>query len=384
MDTLKKLLNATKEAALPDVPGTFGKLSKLLLLTSVGIFTASPGWAVVVAPTSITVRVPSGTTNGQTPGIITYTGPGGASGPTAALNSTPAQTAATSFVDDAILNSITFGSTTISNLTPGLRNTRGAGALVTLDRNQISATYGDNDTASDNNPNPFVTSGSGTTAYADPSVAANTNARRPEVQDTAIQAAFSSLSLSQGIGSPGNGGTAGRNDYTFRLLFENGIVDNDLLTDQIPELIIFERGGSTSTQQSEYSVRAITGGSLAGATYAGPAVNVLRGVQTPSGIFIDTLDPAAVDQEPLNFAGLDLTELGLTTASQVLYGVEITSINGSGADIFGLALTAASPTQLRAQALPEPLTIIGSGVALGFGLLMKREHARKRQKTEQS
>ena len=374
MDTLKKLLNAAKEATLPDVPGTFRKLSKVLLLTSVGIFTASPGWAVTVAPTSITVRVPSGTTNGQTPGIINYTGSG--------LVSTPAQTAATSFVDDIILDSITFGSgataTTITSLTPGLRNSRGAGAFVTLNRNQISATYGDTDTASDNNPNPFVTSGSGTNAYADPSVAANTNARLPAVQDTAIQAAFSSLSLSQGIGSPGNGGTAGTNDYTFRLLFENGIVDNNLLADQIPELIIFERGGVN--QRSDYSIRAITGGSLTAPTYAGPAVEVLRGVQTPSGIFIDTIDPASVDQEPLNFGGFDLTELGITTASQVLYGVEITSINGSGADIFGLALTAANPTtQLRAQALPEPLTIIGSGVALGFGLLMKREHSRKRQ-----
>ena len=54
MDTLKKLIMTTKEATLPDAGAFVRKLSKVLLLTSVGtVFLASPGWAVVVAPTSI-------------------------------------------------------------------------------------------------------------------------------------------------------------------------------------------------------------------------------------------------------------------------------------------------------------------------------------------
>lgn len=35
----------------------------------------------------------------------------------------------------------------------------------------------------------------------------------------------------------------------------------------------------------------------------------------------------------------------------------------------------------RQAAVPEPLTILGSGMALGFGILMKREYSRKRQNT---
>ncbi len=167
MDTLKKLLMATEEAILPDVSGALCKLSQVLLLTSVGILTASPGWAVVLAPTNITVTIPSGTTNQQGAGTRIYTGPGGTSSPAAALNSNPPQTAATSFVDDILLSSITFAGTTINSSTgirSGLSNSRGAGALVVTPpggtsprRDLISATYGDTDTNSDGNNNPFVT-----------------------------------------------------------------------------------------------------------------------------------------------------------------------------------------------------------------------------------
>lgn len=215
MDTLKKLLNATKEATLPDVPGTFGKLSKLLLLTSVGILTASPGWAVVVAPTSIVVSVPAGSNNSQPAGNITYTGNGGASGATTSALSSNGQTVTNAFVDDILLSSITFAGTTISStsnpattrIRPGLSNTQGTGALVSSGRNFISATYGGTsvtsptppnttrDTGSDGNPNPYVTSsGNPNAVYVAPGPGAQTAA----AQDSAIQAAFSSLSLSQG------------------------------------------------------------------------------------------------------------------------------------------------------------------------------------------
>ena len=411
MDTLKKLLMATKAATLPDVPGAFRKLSQVMLLTSVSVLTASPGWAVVLAPTTITVTVPdrvAGTddsNNSQADGTsITYTGNGGASGAATSALSNSGQTISNPFVDDILLSSITFAGTTINStstpatngIRPGLSNSQGTGAFVSFGRDFISATYGGTsttattrDTSSDGNPNPYVTSSGNANAVY---VAPGPNAQTPANQDAAIQAAFSSLSLSQGINSPGNTAIPAQ-EYTFRLLFENGIVDNNLAAsptsatpDNVPELIIFERGISTSTpdNRSEYTVRAITGGTLTNPTYGGSAVQILRANQTPSGIFINTVDPALNDVEPINLAALDLNELGITTANQVLYGIEITSNNNTGADIFGLALTAANPTaQFKAQALPEPLTIIGSGVALGFGLLMKREHSRKRQ-NEQS
>lgn len=380
MDTSKKLTMATKAALLPNFPQAFvRKLSKVLLLTSVGtVLIGSPGWSVVVAPTSITVSVPA---NGTNPAAVrgttqTYSRTGTA---TVLTGSTAA------YVDDVLLQSITFnnviiGNTPTSRITPALARgaNQGPGAEVTAGRSRISATYGDDDTAADGNPNPFVTSGSGTTAYTNPPN------QTPAVQDTAIQAAYSSLSLSQGISSPGQGGTAG--DYTFKLLFENGIVDNSSAGDQVPELVIFERGtaasGTAAGTQSDYTVQAIIGGTFVNPTFAPTTVTVLRANQTPSGIIINTVDSGVAEQ--INVAGIDLTEFGITDPNQAVYGISFTSINNSGADIFGLAQTAADTSQLRAQAVPEPLTIIGSGMALGFGALMKRQYSRKRKQTEQT
>ncbi len=370
MDISKKLTMATKAPLLPNFSQAFvRKLSKVLLLTSVGtVLTASPGWAVTVAPTSITVSVPA---NGTNPAAVrgttqTYSRTGTA---TVLTGSTAA------YVDDVLLQSVTFDGVTLSTLRPSLSSSQGSGALVTTGRNLVSAAYGDTDSNTDGNDNPYVKSGSGTTAYS-----ATVN-QTPAVQDTAIQAAYSSLSLSEGISSPGQGGTAGAIDYTFRLLFQEGIVDGSSAADNVPELIIFERGVVGSTQ-SDYTVRAIIGGTLTNPTFAPTTVTVLRANQTPSGIVINTIDSTAAEQ--INVAGIDINEFGIANSNQAIYGIEFTSINGSGADIFGLALTAASPSQLRGQAVPEPLTIIGSGMALGFGALMKRQYSRKRKQTEQT
>lgn len=384
MDISKKLTMATKAPLLPNFSQAFvRKLSKVLLLTGVGtVLTASPGWAVAVAPTSITVSVPGTTantadesTNTQVDGsTFTYTGSGGTAGSGSALTST--QTGAgTAFVDDVILQSVTFAGTTLSTLRPSLSSSGGSGARVITGRNLVSAAYGDTDSNTDNNANPYVKSGSGATAYN-----ATIN-QDPAVQDTAIQAAYNSLSLSEGISSPGQGGTAGAIDYTFRLLFQEGIVDGSSAADNVPELIIFERGVVGSTQ-SDYTVRAIIGGTLTNPTFAPTTVTVLRANQTPSGIVINTIDSTAAEQ--INVAGIDINEFGIANSNQAIYGIEFTSINGSGADIFGIALTAESPSQLRGQAVPEPLTIIGSGMALGFGALMKRQYSRKRKQTEQT
>jgi hypothetical protein len=42
--------------------------------------------------------------------------------------------------------------------------------------------------------------------------------------------------------------------------------------------------------------------------------------------------------------------------------------------------TAALPITVT-KAVPEPLTILGSGVALGFGVLFKREYSKKQKKS---
>lgn len=370
---------ATKAALLPDFPQAFGrKLSKALLLTSVGtVLTASPGWAVVVAPTSITVAVP-GTAGGidesnntQADGsTFTYSRTG------TATSLTSTQTgASTAFVDDVLLRSITFAGVTFQrnstyNIVEAVR------VRVTSGRANINAEFGDQDLAnnggSDGNPNPFVSAGVATTGT---NLSGETNAIResqdPYIQDRALSAAFNSLSISQG--------TDGEAAHAYRLTFDQGIVDNNNATDNVPELIFFERGSN-----SAFSLRAITGGTFDAPTFAPTTVSVAgnTATETPSGVFIDTSETPTAQQ--LGVVGIDLNEFGLT-AGQAIYGFDLTTDN-TGADIYGNFATGTT-SQFRttpAALVPEPLTILGSGMALGFGVLMKREYSRKRKKTEQT
>ncbi len=172
--------------------------------------------------------------NSQVDGsVLTYTGPGGTSGSGVALTGTPtAQTAATAFVDDAIMQSVTFGGTTLSALRPALAAGQG-GAQVVGSSTLINPTYGDSDTNTDGNNTPFAKSGNPGLAYSGTTAPTQTAAQK----DAAIQAAYNSLSLTEGISSPGQGGTAGAVDYTFSLLFQEGIVDNNVAADSVPELV---------------------------------------------------------------------------------------------------------------------------------------------------
>lgn len=54
---------------------------------------------------------------------------------------------------------------------------------------------------------------------------------------------------------------------------------------------------------------------------------------------------------------------------------------GLGVDL--LADAKVNITKVSSTAVPEPLTIFGSGLALGFGVLMERQYSRKRKKTKQ-
>lgn len=56
--------------------------------------------------------------------------------------------------------------------------------------------------------------------------------------------------------------------------------------------------------------------------------------------------------------------------------------NSSGMDNAGsYTVKIFQESSLNTQPVPEPLTIVGSGLALGFGSLMKRHHSRKLKKT---
>lgn len=358
MDISKKLPIANR-AALVSMPQAFvSKLSKILLLTSIGtVLAASPGWAVALKPTQLSVSVPAGSNNPQADGsTLTYNIQG--SGSTAKLVGTT--TAATqTFVDDVLLSTITFGGVTLNS-----GNMRQASkARVVSGRTYINAEYGDQDTGSDGNPNPFVSAGDiAEGATLPPAIRESTD---PSIQDKAIREAFNSLSLSQGVDGEGT-------NYTYNLIFDSGIIDSSTAVDSTPELIFFERGANSS-----FSVKAIIGGTFETPVFATKTVNIAIADLLPSGVYIDTIEIST--KQELGVVGVDLNDFGLS-ANQVVYGVQLTSTVGSGADIYGQFLTAANPSQFRRQAVPEPLTIIGSGMALGFGFLLQRQYAKKLKK----
>lgn len=370
MDNLKKLLT-TPTALLPGFSRAYaGKLSKVLLLTSVGILTASPScWAVVLAPTSLTVVVPTGSNNPQEDGLaLTYTRTGSATSLTA--TNPNATNARQTYVDDILLNTVTFAGTTFQNSSNSFRNVQQL--QVTSQRQNINAEFGDSDTISDLNPNPFVSAG---VANEGDNLGGITNPTRestvPNTQDRALTAAFNSLSISQG--------TDGEAAHAYRVLFDQGIVDNDIANspttstvDNVPELVFFERGAN-----SNFTARAIIGGTFNNPIYAPTTVTVAAANLTPSGVFIDTTEIDARQQ--LGVVGIDATEFGITDANTAIYGMDFTT-DGTGADMYGQFTTAASSSQYRRQAVPEPLTIIGSAMALGFGVLMQRQYSKKLKK----
>lgn len=318
MDTLKKLSIASKAAFFAH---------KILLLTSLGtVLTASPGWATGIKPSSMTVSVPAGSNNGTRDG----------------------KSAATAFIDDILLDTITFGGVTFQSQNSAFKAAQRV--EVTSGAGQINAEYGDSDTGSDGNPNPFVSGGIVSEGASLPNI--TRESADSTIQDSAIEAAFSSLSLSQGVDGEGP-------DYSFNLIFQQGIVDNSTAVDQVPELIFFERGVN-----SDFSVQAITGGTLANPTFAPNTVKFLRSDLQPTGVYIDTIE--ITNGQQLGAVGIDLNDFGLS-AAEAIYGIRLTSLKSSGADMYGQFVSAQDPSQfknvpskLSGTPVPEPLTIFGS------------------------
>jgi hypothetical protein len=315
-------------------------LSKVLLLASMGtVLTTSPGWAAVLKPTGMTVTVPSNSNN---------TGTGSSSSP---------------YNDDILLNSLTFGGTTFQSNNGQFRAVLRADVISGAEN--VNAEYGDRDNGADKNPNPFVSAGIIKEGANLPTTTREST--KPSIQEASIKEAFSSLSVSQGVDGEGPA-------YNLQLIFQNGVVDNNsAVLDQVPELVFFERGAS-----SEFTVRAITGGTNANPVYSPNTVTVRSNNYYKSGIYIDTTE--ITGGQELGVVGMDLNDFGLT-ATDIVYGVSLSSINNTGADIYGQFLSSEQPfPPPNPDLVPEPLTILGSGIALGFGVLMQRKSSRKLQK----
>lgn len=338
-------------STLPDFSGVFVRnLSKVLLLASVGtVLTALPGWSVGIKPSSVTVTNPVSQSCSST--VTTN----------CTNNGTRNGSSSQPYVDDILLNTITFGTRTFS--TTNIREGQQAG--VVTGRGFINAEFGDLDDNKDGNPNPF--------GVNPPVPLITQESTDPKTQDPAIKNAFNSLSLSQGL----DGEEAA--EFSYKLTFKEGIVDNNSGVDQIPELVFFERGIN-----SNFTVRAITGGTFDNPTLSNPVSVTAPATELfATGIHIDTSEIDAGQQ--LGAIGFDLNEFGIS-AGQTVYGVQVTSPAGAGADIYGQFATTQNTANFRTvppALVPEPLTILGSGIALGFGTLMKIQYSRKRKKAQQ-
>lgn len=286
--------------------------------------------ATPILPTGVTVTIPGGTNNGSRNGL----------------------SAATAFIDDVFLSTLSLpNGVVISATNSSFRAVRHA--TVLSGRSLVNAEFGDSDTGSDGNANPYVTAGLLAEGAALPD--AQRESSDPSIQDPAILASFGSLSLVQGV--DGEGGA-----YTMQLIFTEGIVDNDAAVDQVPELMFFERG-----LNSDFDVQLILGGTLSAPVLHPTVVSILRGHMFPTGIFIDTIEIGSGQQ--LGAVGLDLNDFALAAGTAV-YGIRITSTNNSGADLYGNFLSAAGPGQFRPvpdslNPVPEPGTMaLVGGVAV--------------------
>lgn len=232
------------------------------------------------------------------------------------------------FTDDVYLRTITFAGGTLTAFSAN--NVFIGEARVTAARHTINAEFGDNDTGSDGNANPFVqvgatTEGTNIRRRRDPI----RESRNPVVQDSAIAAALRTPNL-LGIVDGEDAKRSTRN-YTFRVMFDQPVWDNSIGGDSLPEIVFWERGVN-----SNFSVRAILYGSdINNPDYAPNTVKVLRRNLLPSGIWIDTVES---NSQQLGFAGIDLTSFGLGIGStRAVAGLEITALNRSGPDV-GLAV----------------------------------------------
>ncbi|MDB6172522.1 MAG: sorting protein [Chthoniobacteraceae bacterium] len=331
---------------MPNIPDS--RHAKLLSVIITGIalckIICPPIQAAVLYPdaNSLVVTIPAGTNNGTRDG----------------------KSAANAFVDDAYLNTIKFTGTT------GPTNTYSAGtsasftnnafrpvtvARVTANNANVNAEFGDLDNGSDGNPNPFVSAklvAEGFNLTSDPNP--TRESVDPAIQNPAIAASLNSLSLVQGVD--------GESDYTMNLFFGSGVNDSNPAVDSAPELLVFERGVN-----SDFTVRAIIGGTIAVPLFAPNTVTFTRNAAANTGFYIDTIEITGGQQ--LGAYGVDLNDF-FTGAPSTVYGVQIASITGSGSDLYGTFLSAINPNQFVAplsgaepvpegSALPAALGVAG-------------------------
>ncbi len=270
------------------------------------------------------------------PDAIAVTVPGNSNDPTSP------------YTDDVYVDSLTFGGTIFSAVDQIAAIAR---FQVLSGRGQINSEWGDNDTAADGDDNPFAKAG------FDPALQETTD---PTIQDETLLQTFNTFSLSEM--SDGEGGGS----FHIRAAFSQSLTDNALGTDNLPELVFFERG-----LNDDFAIRLITGGTFDAPVLTDWLETSSRGFYD-TAITVDTLEISRAQK--VGVGGYDLSEFGLN-GDERAYGFELISRNGTGPDLNGFFLTAEDPGDFGT---PLPGVPIDSAVPLpaavyfmlaGFGAL---------------
>ena len=309
-----------------------------LMALTFGVSTAK---ATPIRPTNVMVSTPGGTNDPTNP-----------------------------YTDDVLMDQLVFGAVNFRRIDNAFRAVQYA--KVYFNRSSVNAEFGDNDDGNDGNPNPFVAAG--LLAPGQALTDATRESTVPGVQDAAIRAAFSTFSISQGVDGEGP-------DYSIDLIFTQGIVDSNpnRTNDGQPELIFFERG-----LNSDFRIQVILGGNVWTPILSDP-FDVLQATMWATGIQIDTIEINPAQQ--LGAIGLDLGEFrrnGARIGNSPVYGIRVTSINGTGADFDGIFASALNQNQFvdvyDDMFTPEPgnLTLLGSALVALAGLGWRRKLREKR------
>ncbi|WP_242649073.1 exosortase-dependent surface protein XDP2 [Cognatiyoonia sediminum] len=254
------------------------------------------------------------------------------------------------YQDDVHLTEITFGDLVLS-ITDQIVSV--ADFEVLSGRSNINAEWGDLDDDADGDADPFVKAGfSGL----------DQETVDPTVQDATLQEAFSSFSLSEMSDGEGN------SEFSFQLLFAQSLVDNAYGEDEIPELVIFERG-----LNDDFDIRLILGESAGEYTYS-------DWLQTSSKLYFDTgirVDTVEINSsQSIGVGGYDFDMFGLPEG-QAVFGMELRTTNGSGPDLNGFFLTAADPDSFGPELTPVPLPAAGWMLIVGLGSLAAMRRRKK-------
>ncbi|PRY26022.1 putative secreted protein with PEP-CTERM sorting signal [Aliiruegeria haliotis] len=250
------------------------------------------------------------------------------------------------YTDDVYVDTITLNSTSFSSAASFAALSR---FEVLTGRSRLNAEWGDDDTGSDGDDNPFAKAG------FDPADQETTD---PTIQDATLLNAFNSLSLTEMIDGEGSG------DFSYRMLFSASLQDDDTGVDDVPEIMLFERGMNDS-----FSVKLIIGGTFDSPIFS-DTVSVNSRQFWGTGISVNTTEIGGAQE--IGLGGFDLNEFGLASGETV-YGMEV--FGTSGPDMNAFLLSAVDPDRFGAPlvtTVPVPASLPLMGTVLFGGVWAAR------------